>query len=51
MNMGRQLLKNMKKARRKRLQKKNIKSIVKRREQGKDIAKKMFGGEEEGGAG
>ena len=51
MNMGKQLLKNMAKKAVKAKAKKAVKSIVKKKKvKGKDIAKKMFGGEEEGGA-
>ena len=43
MNMGKQLLKSM--------TKKAVKATVKKKKvKGKDVAKKMFGGEEKGGA-
>ena len=49
--MGKQMLKKMAKKAVKAKAKKAVKSIVKKKKvKGKDIAKKMFGGEEEGGA-
>ena len=49
--MGRQLLKNMAKKAVKATAKKAVKSVVKKKKvKGKDVAKKMFGGEEKGGA-
>ena len=51
MNMGKQLLKNMAKKTVKATAKKAVKSVVKKKKvKGKDVAKKMFGGEEKGGA-
>ena len=51
MNMGKQLLKNMAKKAVKATAKKAVKSVVKKKKvKGKDVAKKMFGGEEKGGA-
>jgi len=51
MNMGKQLLKNMAKKTVKATAKKAVKSVVKKKKvKGKDVAKKMFGGDERGGA-
>ena len=51
MNMGKQLLKNMAKKTVKATAKKAVKAVVKKKKvKGKDVAKKMFGGEEKGGA-
>ena len=50
-NLGKQLLKNMAKKAVKATAKKAVKSVVKKKKvKGKDVAKKMFGGEEKGGA-
>ena len=51
MSMGKELLKNMAKKTAKATAKKAVKSVVKKKKvKGKDVAKKMFGGEEKGGA-
>ena len=51
MNMGKQLLKNMTKKAVKGTAKKAVKSVVKKKKvKGKDVAKKMFGEEQKGGA-
>ena len=51
MNMGKQLLKNMAKKTVKATAKKAVKSVVKKKKvKGKDVAKKMMGNEEKGGA-
>ena len=50
-NIGKQLLKSMAKKAVKATAKKAVKSVVKKKKvKGKDVAKKMFGGEEKGGA-
>ena len=51
MNMGKQLLKNMAKKSVKATAKKAVKSVVKKKKvKGKDVANKMMGNEEKGGA-